>query len=586
MSTLRVDSLQNTSETVTVDVVDIPSIGQVESLVNDKVSRVEEVNTLRTTAGTEDGDVVFVDQYDLSSDGQGGGIFVFTTVVVADDGIMNIAAPNGTWQRKVDKTYLASWAGVNEGNVDSSAGLQAIVDVAKSRKIVPMGGPSGVTPIVYGVRDVCIDSDQVTYGTTLLVDGNLELSGWSSQNAGVLNYTGVGSGIVVNSTQPDDFTTAVQLSQAVTLKGLHLKAYDGTFGVFCGAATFRDVQFYSGSISGVTNGTGIFMGEATYGGTLDGFDLYGCAVGLHFNDYCDLVTVRNCWIGGNSQAGILVEGPTFNFENLNVEGNAGVGIQLIHREGNLNSLRAGKITGCRFGDESYPQTPASRDIEFTVLSGIGTGAIAGTVISGNKFFTGGMTPKLVPILINGPVTDLHISGNFKSAAYTSGYLVQATAAAYGAGAFYNSYVDDISQVDPTARALFSRCDNKTYARVVNAATITSGYPVVSVGYSDVNGAGAQILSGPIATGDTTTQKKVLGIADYSESVLGRPTWIRTKGALVDVNIPYNAATLGDPIYLGAGALTLTPPVGAEPFVVGTVTGEGTGGLTKMLVLVG
>ena len=548
------------------------------ALVGRSVRVINSLTELRTIPGREL-DVAIV----LSDDG---GCFKFSIGTQVDDGIISIPAPNGTWRRELQRQFFSSWAGVNSENPDSSAGLQAIVDIAKTRKFVPVGGPGGVTPVVYGIRDVCIDADQVTYSASLLIDGNIELSGWSSQNSAVLNYTGDGSGIVINSPQPDDFATAPQLSQAVTVRGLHLKAYTGTFGIFCGAATFRDVQFYSGSISGVTGGTGIFMGEATYGGTLDGFDLYGCSVGLHFNDYCDLITVRNSWIGGNSQAGILVEGPTFNFENLNVEGNSGVGIQLIHREGNRNGLRAGRITGCRFGDEEWPQAPASRDIEFTVIPGVGVGAIAGTVIENNKFFTGGETPKLVPILINGPVTQLSIRGNFRSLAYSSGYLVQATAAAYGAGAMYDSYIDDITQVDPAARALFNRCENKSYARFVATSAIEAGYAVEATGYADANGSGAQTRIAAIATGDVAAQRRIIGIADYSEYAAGRPVWIRTKGALVDVAIPYSAENLNAPVYLGHGALTLAPPNAAEPFIVGIVAGEGASGNTKMLVLVG
>jgi len=540
---------------------------------------VRTIAELRLTVGREL-DVALV----LSPDG---GEFTFSSGALPDNGVSAISAPNGTWLRKVQRQFFASWAGVNSANPDCAAGLQAIVDTAKTRKFVPVGGPSGVAPVIYGIRDVCIDADQVTYSASLLIDGNLELSGWSSQNAAVLNYTGAGPAIVVNSDQQDDFATAPQKSQAVTFRGLHIKAYSGTYGILCGAATFRDVQFYSGSISGVTDGTGIFMGEATYGGTLDGFDLYGCAVGLHFNDYCDLITVRNSWIGGNSQAGILVEGPTFNFENLNVEGNAGVGIQLIHREGNRNGLRAGRIVGCRFGDEEWPQAPASRDIEFTVIPGAGVGAIAGTVIENNKFFTGGATPKQVPILINGPVTQLHIRGNFKSLAYTSGYLVSATEAAYGSGALFDSYIDDISQVEPAARALFSRCENKGYARFVATAAVEKGFAVEATAYADVNGVGVQTRSGAISTGDVATQRRILGVADYSEYVAGRPVWVRTRGATVDVAINYDPLKLGFNVYQGFGALVLDPPPGAEPFIVGSVVGPGsTPGTTRMLVLVG
>ena len=556
-------------------------------LVGRSIRQIRDITELRTVDGRNTFDAALVERYSVVGSTSGGGLFYFDSTVSSDDGILNIAAPNGTWRRKVDRVFLASWAGVSEDSADSAPALQVAINAVKSRKFVPYDAANvGVVPVVYGTRELVIDADQVTAASPILIDGNIELSGWSSQQACVYNYTGADRAITINSNQADDYTTAVQLVQAATIRGLHVKAYNAGFGVFVGASTFKQVRFYDGSISGVPNGTGVFFGEAVISAEFKGFDICGCEVGIHFNDYCDLIKIRDGWMEGNSLACILVEAPTFEIENMNIEGNAGLGVQIIHREGNQNGLRSGKIAGNRFGDEEWPHHPNQFDIEFTVLPGSGVSNILGTVIKDNRFFAGTIATKTAPIRINGPVSQLKIAGNIMSAAYTSGYMVVATANAYTGAVAYDSYIDNIELVEPQARALFSDCDNKTFARVVNASTIIAGMPVIAVGYSDANVVGAQTASAALALGDVLAQKSILGIADYSEAAPGRPVWIRTKGAVVNVDIPYNAANLSAPVYLGSGALTLTPPAGAEPFIVGTVVGEGAGGNTKMLVLVG
>lgn len=494
----------------------------------------------------------------------------------------------GRWKRIVQGPYYTSWAGVEESAPDNSSSLQKIINVVKTRKYTPYDmTPTGVMPIIFGVKEISFDADRIRFASTILIDGNIELTSYSSQSGTILEYSGNGHAIVVNSTQDDGFETASQLAQSVTFRALHVKAYNGITGIFVGASTMRDVQFYDGSISGVTDGTGVFLGEAVYGSTFDGFDFYGCKVGLHFNDYCDLITVRNCWIGGNTGAGIIVEGPTYNIENNNFEANSGICIQIMHRTGNRNGLRAGRISGNRFGDEAVPLVPHSWDIEFTVEEGGGTEQIYGTVIENNKFFTGDHAPKQVPIMINGPVSKLTIRGNIQSAAYTSGYLVQATSKAYGPTAAYDSHVDDLSKVSPEARALFSVCDNKGYARYYAADSIQAGMPIEMIGAinNSLNLVGCRTRVAAINVGDILTQRRIVGVADYSESTAGRPVWIRTAGSVVEVDLPYHISNLEQPVYLVADGLSFTPAVGYEPFVVGICVG-GSGLKSKMMVLVG